>query len=98
MVDACAQKLNEACIDIPWQGFGIPQEFLALASRPEIVAAKGLESSAIAHSVVSWITADSTFSRANMDDITRPKGRNWTSVPRSDLPGAITSNHNKTWA
>src|SRR5690625_2743697 len=72
MGDAIAQKLNEAGIDIPWQGFGIPQEFLAHASRPEIVAAKGLESSAIAHSVVAWITADSTFSRANVGDITRP--------------------------
>lgn len=71
MGDAIAQKLNEAGIDIPWQGFGIPQEFLAHASRAEIVAAKGLESSAITHSVVAWITADSTFSRANVGDITR---------------------------
>ncbi len=72
MGDAIAQTLNEAGIDIPWQTFGIPQEFLQHASRAQIVTATGLEGSDIAHSVVARISADSTFSRANVGDVTRP--------------------------
>src|SRR5690625_1149943 len=70
MGDAIAQNLNQAGLDIPWQAFGIPQEFLSHASRNEIVAQKGLEPLSIANAIVARITADSTFKRANVGDIT----------------------------
>lgn len=72
MGDAIAQRLNDAGAALPWQAFGIPQEFLAHASRPEITAEKGLEAADITHAIVARITADSAFSRANVGDITRP--------------------------
>jgi len=71
MGDAIAQRLNEVGVDLPWQAFGIPREFLEHASRDQIVAETGLESEAITHAIVARKTAESTFAAGNVGDVTR---------------------------
>lgn len=71
MGDAIAQRLNEVGVSMPWQAFGIPQQFLEHASRDQIVAETGLDSEAIAHAIVARKTAESTFISGNVGDVTR---------------------------
>ncbi|MGW4895455.1 1-deoxy-D-xylulose-5-phosphate synthase [Kitasatospora sp. NPDC004240] len=50
---AVAQALRDAGVDVPVRDFGIPQEFLDHASRPEILAEIGLTAADIARQVTA---------------------------------------------
>ncbi|MEV6974587.1 1-deoxy-D-xylulose-5-phosphate synthase [Kitasatospora sp. NPDC093806] len=52
---AVAQALRDADVDLPLRDFGIPQEFLDHASRPEILAEIGLTAPDIARKVTALV-------------------------------------------
>ncbi|MGV9266762.1 1-deoxy-D-xylulose-5-phosphate synthase [Kitasatospora sp. NPDC003701] len=53
---AVAQALRDAEVDVPVRDFGIPQEFLDHASRPEILAEIGLTAPDIARKVTALVS------------------------------------------
>ncbi|WP_053648806.1 1-deoxy-D-xylulose-5-phosphate synthase [Streptomyces sp. XY431] len=53
---AIAQALRDADVDLPLRDFGIPQEFLDHASRPEILAEIGLTAPDIARQVTALVS------------------------------------------
>ncbi|GAA1396102.1 1-deoxy-D-xylulose-5-phosphate synthase [Kitasatospora putterlickiae] len=53
---AVAQALRDADVDLPVRDFGIPQEFLDHASRPEILAEIGLTAPDIARRVTALVS------------------------------------------
>ncbi|MFE2727257.1 1-deoxy-D-xylulose-5-phosphate synthase [Kitasatospora sp. NPDC059327] len=53
---AVAQALRDAEVDVPVRDFGIPQEFLDHASRPEILAEIGLTAPDIARRVTALVS------------------------------------------
>ncbi|MFE7563577.1 1-deoxy-D-xylulose-5-phosphate synthase [Kitasatospora sp. NPDC057500] len=53
---AVAQALRDADVDLPLRDFGIPQEFLDHASRPEILAEIGLTAPDIARRVTALVS------------------------------------------
>lgn len=53
---AVAQALRDAEVDVPVRDFGIPQEFLDHASRPEILAEIGLTAPDIARKVAALVS------------------------------------------
>ncbi|MFF2352192.1 1-deoxy-D-xylulose-5-phosphate synthase [Kitasatospora sp. NPDC058115] len=53
---AVAQALRDADVDLPLRDFGIPQEFLDHASRPEILAEIGLTAPDIARQVTALVS------------------------------------------
>ncbi|WP_327681601.1 1-deoxy-D-xylulose-5-phosphate synthase [Kitasatospora sp. NBC_00458] len=53
---AVAQALRDAGVDLPLRDFGIPQEFLDHASRPEIMAEIGLTAPDIARQVTALVS------------------------------------------
>lgn len=52
---AVAARMREARVDTPVRSIGVPQRFLAHASRSEIHAAVGLTAADLAASISSWI-------------------------------------------
>ncbi|WP_034090332.1 1-deoxy-D-xylulose-5-phosphate synthase [Streptacidiphilus albus] len=50
-----AQALRDAGVDVPLRDFGIPQEFLDHATRPEILAQVGLTGPAIAERTAAFV-------------------------------------------
>ncbi|MFF2959832.1 1-deoxy-D-xylulose-5-phosphate synthase [Streptomyces sp. NPDC057963] len=53
---AIAQALRDANVDLPLRDFGIPQEFLDHASRPEILAEIGLTAPDVARQVTALVS------------------------------------------
>ncbi|MFF7455344.1 1-deoxy-D-xylulose-5-phosphate synthase [Kitasatospora sp. NPDC008115] len=53
---AVAQALRDADVDLPLRDFGIPQEFLDHASRPEILAEIGLTAPDVARQVTALVS------------------------------------------
>ncbi|MER6361159.1 1-deoxy-D-xylulose-5-phosphate synthase [Kitasatospora sp. NPDC001527] len=53
---AVAQALRDADVDLPVRDFGIPQEFLDHASRPEILAETGLTAPDVARRVAALVS------------------------------------------
>ncbi|MEL5958164.1 1-deoxy-D-xylulose-5-phosphate synthase [Streptomyces sp. CLV115] len=53
---ALAQALRDADVDLPLRDFGIPQEFLDHASRPEILAEIGLTAPDVARKVAALVS------------------------------------------
>ncbi|MFD7412303.1 1-deoxy-D-xylulose-5-phosphate synthase [Kitasatospora purpeofusca] len=53
---AIAQALRDADVDVPLRDFGIPQQFLDHASRPEILAEIGLTAPDIARQVTALVS------------------------------------------
>jgi 1-deoxy-D-xylulose-5-phosphate synthase len=51
-----AAQIREARVDTPVRSVGVPQRFLAHASRGEIHADLGLTSADLVTSISSWIT------------------------------------------
>jgi 1-deoxy-D-xylulose-5-phosphate synthase len=47
--------LDDAGVDVPHREIGLPQEFLAHASRSAILARTGLTGQDIARQVVEWV-------------------------------------------
>jgi 1-deoxy-D-xylulose-5-phosphate synthase len=49
--------LRAAEIDVPCRDVGLPQQFLAHASRGEVLAAAGLTDQDVARRITGWIAA-----------------------------------------
>jgi 1-deoxy-D-xylulose-5-phosphate synthase len=54
---AVAQAISDACLDVPVQVFGLPQEFLAQGKRDAMLADLGLGAKEIALAVVEAVAA-----------------------------------------
>ncbi|MCW2649444.1 MAG: 1-deoxy-D-xylulose-5-phosphate synthase [Mycobacterium sp.] len=54
---AVSAALRHAEIDVPCRDIGIPQRFLAQASRPEVLADVGLTDQDVARQITGWVAA-----------------------------------------
>jgi 1-deoxy-D-xylulose-5-phosphate synthase len=65
---AVSAMLRRAEIDIPCRDIGVPQEFLAHASRSQVLASVGLTDANVARQITGWVAAQGSSVEAEVSE------------------------------